>query len=321
MGYSVKKFDEKIEKLQNFLESCDDTESERYKKATLELRKCAQEKSDYCESVIDKAQKMFDVCDIESDQYREILTTFIPIMEDAEELASPGYYTEAVVAAALSVALDEAAKLTGNLTKFVPASTVGDVISMPAKKFIQARLKRYTLLFPDAVAFGQLEHEKYALDEVRKKFHVNMTYATKWQEKPCRVDVEVYFYNKKPVMLIAYTKDTGKLNMNSNLEVEFMDSKFRKHEDYYTACMATKIQLSHPSVMRLLTKMRKLWADQSKKMKEAVQESASEAELDGVLDEKIAYVTEAVDLGLIDKYVADNYTMELKRSLLRSTCE
>ena len=301
-----------LDKVGSYMESGDSP----YEKESLiyAKQKFSKAKVEECNKQLKRIQEFEESGMITPEYASEMTDYFAELAVEAECDANPAYF-ESVVGKGLEIALTEVAKFAGKLFAQVPASIVGTVITLPVRKFIMARLDKYRLLFPDAVAFKQLTSERYALDEIRKKFNVKMAYADKWQEKGLRVDSEVYSYNDKPVMMISWTKHEKNFVDISNLEVEFMDGRFRKHEDYYTSCMATKLQLSHPCVKRLLTKMKKMWERECTKQKYFVKESVSEAIINGTLDDKIEAIYEATETGLMDEDTKDMYLGMVKKSM------
>lgn len=305
-------YNSRLRNIESMYEQCPNKSGATAAALNEEYRKVHEERLAFCEDALDKSEKLYDAGSISYAQFNEAYETIKPMIDESTVVAYP-YYTEAVTGKAFAIALDELARLSGNITKFIPANLFGVALTMPAKKFINGRLSKYPLLHQDAVAFKQLDHQVYSMNEVRDKFNINMDFAEDWQSKGLRTTCKVYFYNKKPVMVIAYIVDFSKLSGNTNVMTKILDSSFKKHDDYYNACMCTQIQLSHPSIMRVLNQMKADWKRETQKMEKEVKESVEESLQNFTFGEKLELVEEAVENDFLARHEADTYIKLLRK--------
>ena len=125
-------------------------------------------------------------------------------------------------------------------------------------------------------------------------------------------ETTVYTYDKKPAMIIFYTG--GPSEKEINIETKILDSRFKKHEDYYVAFMATKLQACHPAAKRVLKNLKERWKTMLKREQKEVQESVSDSIINGFYDEKLELIQEAVNEKLIDQDTANIYITMMKKS-------
>lgn len=267
------------------------------------------------QNTVDDSKVMLESGLISEEYFNDIADELEPIYQKGFDIAHP-YYTESVTGNGLKVAATEVAAFTSkiytglNLSTYLPVDLAFEALTTPAKKFIMARLNKYTVLYPEAISFKQFESDKYTLEEAIDKFKLKPKFADKWNALGARVNVKVYTYKKKPVMCIMYTGAYNSLNSKVNLETFIMDSSFKKHEDYYTACITTQLRLSHPASYRVLKQMSDKWKSVEKKEAKAIKEEVEELELSGrgkEIDHKLELIEEAVKDNFMDRETADFY--------------
>lgn len=227
------------------------------------------------------------------------------------------YLEAGAMASALNIAYKEVEFLSMKIMNSLIVPTLGKGIGSAARKFITKRLSRYTLLHEDAVDFRQLESSSFTLEELSRFPQIKFKFAEKWVEKGKQFDCEVFYYKNKPVAAIAHSRAEKAWNDGGEsflVECTVFDSKFKKHEDYYTACMATKRQLTHPAISRVLKKLKDEWKRELEKQKRETQESASDAYVDGTIDKHLEYICECVEHDIITEQEAENYRIQILRS-------
>lgn len=312
MGFQ--EFDEKMDQLATFFESVECQDGATGRAIGTNIRRIAREKLAYEENVMKRIDVLYEdgMIDLE---YRNELMSYFENDEETMELAYP-YYEDVKNAKAVSVIVKEAKALSKFLPATLAAAAGYKVLDVAHKKYILARLKRYTLVNPDAISISQLSSERYTVQEAIEKFHINFKYAKKWAEEIVATHCVVYFYEKRPVMTIAYNKDQEELGFSTNkkvaVETVIMDSRFRKHEDYYVAYMASRVQVSHPAIGRVLKQLKSQWAAKAKSMEHAIKESVSEVGI----DQKAFYITEAVR----EKFLTMEDAM-LYKAVIENCCE
>ena len=305
----LEKLDKKIERLQLIVESAVNPELKR--KYQRELEECGKRKIKLCDEMIVQVMNQYNsgvITEDAVDEYmREINGYKFDILEETTT-----WFEEVAVSAGIHMASEEFKKLAGSVILATLTSSIGIMIAGPAKLFIAQRLKRYPLIYPDCVEFGQLEATSYDLEEV-EKLGIHFKYAIKWLEKGCsRIHVDVYYYNDKPVIALAYTKDMkGSLSDDFLVEPTIKGS-FSKHADYYTACMCLKHQFTHPATKRVLLDLRKQGGTKVKKMKKDMAKAVEEAYADGSYQEKMNLITECVKCGKLPEPIANTYLTELR---------
>lgn len=224
------------------------------------------------------------------------------------------WFEDAANAAGFKLALNEVAALASATIALIPSGVIGKAITAPVRKFIMARLSKYTMIHPGIVDFKDLDSEKYDLLEAEKK-GIKFQHAVKWLDKGIsRVHVIIYSYKGKEVMGIAFSKDMNAgIGGNSALvEPVITDGSFKKHQDYYVACMCTKQQFTHPCIKRVLKTMKKDWSDKVDSLKSDIQESVEESISNGTHGERLALILECAKDGRIDTKSAKLYTEEMR---------
>lgn len=304
---------ESVEKLNSFLESVE-FGSDSYNDKEFIKRDFGFAISEKAKNGMEHTMNLKDSGVITESYCNELCADLLEKYNYGVSTAMP-YYMEGAVGNSLSTILNEIAAYASKIFVLVPKSAVGDILTLPVKKFVLQRLKRYPLLYEDAVEFKQLRAEKYTIAEMKNKFKIKTDFAEKWQQSGKRTDCKLYSYNNKPVMCIFYTKVPSASTITSpvNVETVIMDSKFKKHEDYYVACMATSLQLSHPAAGRVLKKMKDRWNTELKRQKTEIKESVEDSIIEGTFDRKLHYIEEAVQFKVMDREVADNYLSVIDR--------
>lgn len=246
-------------------------------------------------------------------------------LEDAELDAiydTYDWYEDVSIAAGVKLALNELAAFSSAMIAKITPGVIGKALTIPVKKFIFSRLSKYTMLHNDAVDFKSLKATKYDLIEAEKR-GIEFKHALKWLDKGfSRIHVVLYSYKGKDVMGIAYTKDVkvglgGVGNsglMNAMVEPVIKDGNFKKHQDYYVACMCTKLQMTHPCVRRLFDQMKKEWSAKVDELKQDVQESVEESVANGTFEDRLMTIYEAAEDGHIHPKDAINYVRMLKQA-------
>jgi hypothetical protein len=302
-------YDSKLNQLQSFLESTDDSNALTRKYITDQIQETTKQKIKHMQEVRSRVEALFEDGRIDA-EYQDELLNELEVSDKAFQTAYP-WYEDALSAKAVSIIAKEAKALAPSVLSKVLA-IVGvaagyKILDAATKKYVIARLKKYPLVNPSAISPAQLNSETYTVGEAVSRFHIKFQYAEEWEKATVATRCIVYFYDKKPVMAIAYSRDEEKLDIHLNkrvaVETVVMDSRFRKHEDYYTAYMATRIQVSHPAIGRTLKKLKAQWDAEAKSATKEVKESVEELGL----EKKESYITEAVEEEMLDEDDAKIY--------------
>lgn len=283
-----------------------------------EIQNLQIQKMEFCDDQIERAKMLYEDGDIGESLLNDTISSMSAVIEDALPEALP-YYTEAASALAFLKVAGEVGKFVNLGTKVFPTQ-IGKLISAPNKAYAKERLSNYNIIFTDAIAFNQLTSEVYNFDEISKKPNLNrFKYGKSWFESGIRTNVKVFSYNDKAVCAICYTKPKDIFQEEAGIETAFYDSKFKRHEDYYIACMALSVEVSHPAINRTLERLKKAWESEASKQKTEIKESVEEAILHGQLEEKMSLIEEACEEGMIDTYTRDFYKeyVEAKSILLK----
>lgn len=275
---------EQIEDLTSFLES-DQSDDMRQKIDSLILQK-----ADICKDIVNQARSLFYQKRISHDCYMEICDEMSDLQKENLE-SGLSWYSEAVSARAYNMALTELTSLSILGTKILG----GYMLSKTGKKYVRERLSKYTILNEDAINCNQLTAETFTIEEATDKFHITFQYAQNWEKSGQQTHCKVWFYDKKPVITAAYNraKSDNVINSKMPIETKILDSRFKKHEDYYTAYMCCELQMNHPCIKRILTKLKQQWKEASKKLDKDIQDEINESVKNGTIDMKYKYVEEA----------------------------
>ena len=295
-------YDEQIAKLTPYLES---SESEKVRDKIEEL---SLKKAKKCDQAIEEAASLYNENMISYQTYVETVEELSDLKEDTLT-NNVSWYTEAVTAKVYDTALKEILALSTLGTKILG----GYMLTTAGKKYVRERLSKYPLLNEDAINCSQLTCETYSLEEAKNKFHVTLEFAENWEKGGQQTHCKVYFYDKKPVMIIAYNrakKDNG-INNKMTVETKILDSRFKKHEDYYTAYMTSGMQVMHPSIQRVLKKLKDQWKQASKKVDKEIQDSIDESVEDETIGNKYVYISEACKHGYLTNDQLQTYTRRL----------
>lgn len=271
-----------------------------------EIQSLQIQKMEFCDEQIERAKLLYESGDIDENFLNETISSMNAVIEDALPEALP-YYTEAASALTFLKIAGEVGKFADIGLKVFP-SQIGKAVTAPNKAYAKERLSNYNLIFTDAIAFNQLTAETFNYDEISKKPNLSkFKYGKSWFESRVRTNVKVFSYNDKPVCAICYTQPKDMFQEEAGIETAFYDAKFKRHEDYYTACMALSVDLSHPAIKRSLDKLKKAWEAEAAKQKLEIEESVEDAILHGTLDKKMELIEEACEEGMIDEYTKDFY--------------
>lgn len=276
------------------------------------------EKIGRCDDLIHRVNHLYENGIVSQSYAEDVISDLTEEKDFTMQLVHP-YLEEVEHAKVLSLALHELEKLSCDMMSTISASAIGLVITIPVKKFIMHRLNNYPVLHENTVSFKSFTKEKYAFSEMDRFSNIKFKYAESWlQRGVSRVDVMVWFYNKKPVMAMAYANSIEEgLAEKRFVDTVIVDTKMKRDEDYYTACMCTSKQLSHPAVMRVLKSLWGGWKKQVDTQKKLIAESAEDAYIDGTFDDKISSIMESVDAGACTKKVAMQYIHELNSALYK----
>ena len=96
-----------------------------------------------------------------------------------------------------------------------------------------------------------------------------------------------------------------------NIETVLLDSRLKKHEDYYTAYMSAELQVNHPSIKRIMTKLKQQWKQASKNLDKEIQDNIDEAVENDTIDKKYVYISEACKEGYLTQEQVNSYTKRL----------
>ena len=308
MKGSFSSYDTQIAKLTPYLESAD---SDRVRDKIKEL---SLKKAKKCDDLIEEAAELYNQDKISLSTYIESVDEIAAIKEDTLKNGVE-WYTEAVSAKVYDTAMKEIMALSVLGTKMV----AGYMLTKTGKKYVRERLSKYTLLNEDALDCRQFESDVFTIEEASSKFHIKFNYADNWERGGKQTYVRVYFYNKKPVMAIAYLREKGDnlINSKMNIETVLIDSRLKKHEDYYTAYMSAELQVNHPSIKRVMTKLKQQWKSASKKIDNEIQDNIEEAVNNGTIDKKYQYVSEACAEGYLTQEQLNQYTKRLNVRIKR----
>ena len=297
-----KEIDQKLQSYNQYLESAEDPdmrEDIRYKKIDL-----AKKAIDMCDSAIGRATALFESGKISKEDAQQIIDSMEEKKENLIPDACPAYM-ESVEAAALSLAVNEVQKLS-------KPNNFAKSLMKPEVAYIMSRLKRYTLLHEDAVAFKQLTPQTYRFAEIAEtKLGKPFKYATIWFKANQQIATRIYTYNNKPVCAIAFTQE-------NNSDIVFYDGSFKKHADYYSACMLAKAHIGDPTIKRVLEKLKSEWKAYVKTTKKHITESVEEAIADGRYEEKILAFQEAAQEGFVDDAAYNMYLAEMQQAAVRN---
>lgn len=297
-----KEIDQKLRIYDQYLESAEDPdmrEDLRYKKNEL-----AKKAIEMCESAIDRAHALMESGKLSKEDGQQIIDSMEEKRDSLIPDACPAYM-ESVEAAALSLAVSEVQKLS-------KPNNFAKSLMKPEVSYIMSRLKRYTLLHADAVAFAQLTAQTYRFAEIAEtKLGKPFKYAPVWFKANQQIATRVYTYNNEPVCAIAFTQE-------NNSDIVFYDNSFKKHADYYSACMLAKAHIGDPTIKRVLEKLKAEWKSYVKTTKNHITESVEEAIADGRYEEKILAFQEAAREGFVDDAAYNMYLGELRQAAVRN---
>ncbi len=302
MNGTFSSYDKQIAELTPYLES---SESDKVKDKIKEL---SLKKAKKCDALIEEAAGLYNQNKISLSTYMETVDEMASIKETT---LSNGveWYNEAVSAKVYDTALKELMALSVLGTKMV----AGYMLTKAGKKYVRERLSKYTLLNEDAIDCRQFESDVYTLEEAVSKFHIKFNYAENWERSGKQTYVRVYFYNKKPIMAIAYMREKkdNVVNSKMNIETVLLDSRLKKHEDYYTAYMSAELQVNHPSIKRIMAKLKQQWKQASKNLDKEIQDNIDEAVENDTIDKKYVYISEACKEGYLTQEQVNSYTKRL----------
>lgn len=303
--------DKQIHRIDCILESCESPELRNH---------YMEERTSLCEKKIENCNEMLTTVMnqqasglITEDVAEDMIDQIETVKTDAYFEAYP-WFEDAATAAGYKLALNEVAALASATIALIPSSAIGKAITAPVRKFIMARLSKYTMVHPNVVDFKELDSENYDLVEAEKK-GIKFQHAAKWLDKGIsRVHVVIYRYKGKEVMGIAYSTDmhVGIAGNSALVEPIIMDDSFKKDQDYYVACMCTKQQFTHPCIKRVLKTMKKDWSDKVDSLKSDIQESVEESIANGTHADRLALILECAKDGRIDPKSAKLYTEEMR---------
>lgn len=244
--------------------------------------------------VTEDIDSMEDVCDM--------------LTEDATHRLANSYvwYEDGVLAKTVGVIGNEIAELMGKTIAKTIGKGVGDTLAAGAKAYFFARVRAYQKIFPEIIPLTEFTSVKYDILEAETRFGIKFKLASKWAEKiNTRVSVKVYTRNKKPAFAIAYS--TKSQDKTYNTEFVMIDSKYSKHVDYYTASAHTDIAVSHPSIARVLNKMKSDWQELKAQSDKVVKESVEEACATETFLEHRLNILDAFNAGVLTYEEADEY--------------
>lgn len=222
------------------------------------------------------------------------------IEEACDELvnAEP-FYEAGFVATALSTASKELTSLM--TTVGINAAAVGTTkaLAKGVGRLILARLNKYTALHPEIIPISKFTSKTYDLVEANSMFKLQFKLAMKWGEKiNTRVAVRVFSLNAKPQFAIAY----GQLSADKmyNSEFVWIDGKYKKYVDFYTASAHAAVGIGHPSIKRMIDTMKKEWKEAADESKKVIKESCEDAFANGKMDECKENLMKAYYEGITD---------------------
>ena len=297
-----REIDQKLRVYDQYLENAEDSEMRedlRYKKNEL-----AKKVIEMCESAIDRATALYESGKLSKADAQEIIDSMEEKRQNLIPDACPAYM-ESVEAAALSLAVNEVQKLS-------KSNNFAKSLMKPEVSYIMGRLKRYTLLHEDAVAFTQLTPQTYRFTEIADtKLGKPFKYAPVWFKANQQIATRIYTYNNKPVCAIAFTAE-------NNSDIVFYESSFKKHADYYAACMLAKAHIGDPTIKRVLEKLKAEWKSYVKTTRNHITESVEEAIAEGRYEEKILAFQEAAQEGFVRDEDYNMYLAEMRQAAVRN---
>lgn len=312
---SFDELSEKITQINTFLESAD-PHSEEYEKAQLQKRMYGSVITSKAVDAIGDVMRLRDTGVVSESYFEDAYAELAELADAGESIAKP-YLETANTVTGFKITLSEVLSFSNSLFGIIQSKPVNKILNIVEKKYVKARLNKYTIIYPQAVSFTQLESTPFTLAEALDRFHnLNPKYAEKWQEDGLSTHCKVYTYKDKAVMAIFYTTFSDDINKERDVNVEtlIVDSSFKKHEDYYNACMASQVQICHPSIKRVLKDLKDKWNKLLKKQEKEVQESVSDAIISGTYDEEINLIEEAVENGMIDRESAETFKLYMTKS-------
>ena len=186
------------------------------------------------------------------------------------------WFEDGVLASIGHMALQELSKIGVHTMSRLGVIGVTKALKKGVRTFLLARFNSYVQLHPEIEPISKFTSKKYDLLEATENYGIAFRLAMKWGEKlDNRIETRVYSKNNKPVFAIAYGKQSS--GQMYNTEFVWLDSKYKKHEDFYVASAHADIAIGHPSIERLVKQIRMEWAEQKKNAKEAVQKRVEES--------------------------------------------
>lgn len=307
--------DKQINRIDCILESCQSLELyEHYMEERIDL---GEQKIENCNilmrKIINQEANGLITEDAAEEMYRQIEDEKTNLLFETYP-----WFEDAAGAAGLGCAMNEVTALAANnMISLIPPAAIGKVITLPLRKFLLARLSKYTMLHSDAVDFKKLKKEKYDIEEALQH-GFDFKHASNWLDRGIsRVHVIIYSYKNKEVMGIAYTKDMHiSAGMNSLIEPIIKDGSFKKDQDYYVACMCVNLQLTHPCISRVIKQLKKEWSAKVDELKSDIQESVEESIANGTHQERLNLILECAKDGRVNPHDALNYVREMKSAEL-----
>ena len=272
----------------------------------------SKEKANLCMKAILEAGELYDAGSIDEKYYYESTDKLIGLYEETLR-DGVSWYQESVSAKLYATAINELASLGLMGAKMIN----GLMLTKTGKAYVRERLSKYTISNEDAIDARRFKSATYTIEEAEKKYHIHFKYASKWESSGLQTYCKVYFYEDKPVMVIAYNREKldHVVNSKMNIETILIDSNLRKHEDYYTAYMCADLQMMHPSIKRTLDTLKTQWKHASNYIDKEIDKDISESVDDSLLDTKIKYIEEACDFHYIGKHDAEVYKKYLQSKL------
>lgn len=278
------------------------------------LAELSMEQANRCSEVITEAAELRDNGNITDTGYLEICDKFTELRETTLR-DGVDWYTESVSAKIYKTALNEITALSVLGTKMI----AGYMLTKTGKKYIRERLSKYTILNPDAIDARRFNVDTYTIEEAGEKFKIHFKYGTEWENGGLQTYCKVYQYLGKPVMAVAYNREKmdHKINKKMNVETVILDPKMRKHDDYYSAYMCAELQIMHPSIKRVLEKLKSQWKEASKHLDKEITESVDDAIENGVMDVMYEHVADAYKNKFLDQDTAKTYLLHLREIVKR----
>lgn len=225
------------------------------------------------------------------------------------------FFEESMITLAYTTITKELLSIQTKAATEIAAAGIAKAINTSFAKFLLKKFELYPQIYSEVDPIKDFKKANFDVLEAESRFKTNFRFANKWAEKlDNRVEVKVFFIKDKAAFAVAY----GKLSSDKMYNTEFVmiDKKYNSHVDYYTACAHAVVGIGHPSIPRLLKKIKDELIDLKKKAGKVIEESAEDAIIDGRFDEMCENIRAAASEGLFYMEDAESMINAMERSTI-----